>query len=245
MNCPKCNTANNESAKVCEWCGAPLTPTAPPPGGAADNSGIPEFARNIITPGLIARVKGILLSPVTEWPLIDAETTTANAIYMHYVAPLAAIGAIAGLIGRTVVGVDLGVVGTFRVPFVSGLVTTAVGYALTFAAVYVAALVIDGLAPTFGGQKDSLRALKIAAYSNTPGWLAGIVLVIPSLAIISVVAAAYGIYILYLGLPVLMRSPGDKAVGYTAAIVVSVIVVYLVIGAITASVMGSPTAGGI
>ncbi len=79
MNCPKCGTPNSDGAKFCASCGAAMSPAAPPPGGGAHGPGIPEFAKNIITPGLIARVKNIILTPVTEWPAIDAEASSALA----------------------------------------------------------------------------------------------------------------------------------------------------------------------
>ena len=96
MNCPKCATSNADGAKFCASCGAAMTPasTSPPPGGTAQGSGIPQFAKNIITPGLVARVKAIILTPAKEWPVIDAEISSTRAIYIQYVAPLAAIGAI-------------------------------------------------------------------------------------------------------------------------------------------------------
>jgi hypothetical protein len=205
--------------------------------------GVPEFARDIITPGLIARVKNIILTPLTEWPAIDAEASSSRAIYVQYVAPLAAIGAIAGFIGRSIVGISIPFLGTYRVPFVSGLVMALVMYALTFLSVFIVALLIDALAPTFGGQKDSLRALKVSAYSYTPVWVAAVFQIIPSLGIIGLLAGLYGIYLLYLGLPILMRSPKDKAIAYTAVLCICAIVLYAIIGAVSARVIGGAMPG--
>lgn len=153
-------------------------------------------------------------------------------------AVLAAIGAIAGFIGRSLIGISVPLFGTYRAPFVSGLISAAVMYALTFAAVFLVALIVDALAPTFGGQKDPLRALKVTAYSYTPAWIAAVFQIIPSLAWIGFIAGLYGIYLLYLGLPVLMRSPKDKAIGYTATVCVAAIVLWFVIAAIAGSIIG-------
>ena len=106
-------------------------------------------------------------------------------------------------------------------------------YALTFVGVFIVALIVDALAPTFGGHKDSLRALKVAAYSNTPGWIAGILQILPSLGILALIALLYGIYLFYLGLPVLMRCAKDKAVVYTAVVFVCTAIVYIVIGTLS------------
>jgi hypothetical protein len=92
----------------------------------------------------------------------------------------------------------------------------------------VEALVIDGLAPTFGGVKNFPNALKVAAYSSTAAWLAGIFQLIPPLSILGIVGL-YSIYLLWLGLPVLMKSPPDRATGYTAAVVVIMFVIMFIV----------------
>ena len=99
-------------------------------------------------------------------------------------------------------------------------------------AVFILALVIDGLAPSFGGQKDQVQALKVAAYAGTAGWVGGVFGLIPALGIISLLFALYGLYLLYLGLPVVMKAPQDKAIGYTVVVIIVYIVLFLIIGAV-------------
>jgi len=106
--------------------------------------------------------------------------------------------------------------------------------------VFIIALIIDALAPMFGGEKNQAQALKVAAYASTPSWVAGIVMILPMLGIISLLAALYGLYLLYLGLPLLMKAPREKAVGYTAVVVVVAIVVMMVIGGISGMFMPTP-----
>ena len=89
-------------------------------------------------------------------------------------------------------------------------------YVFALASIYLIASLIDALAPTFGAEKNKLQALKLAAYASTPAWVAGVLLVLPSLAALGLLAS---LYLLYLGLPVMMKAPPDKAVGYTAVIV--------------------------
>jgi hypothetical protein len=122
--------------------------------------------------------------------------------------------------------------GTFRMPFVAGLSMAIVSFVMALVGVFVIALVIDTLAPNFGGEKNQGQALKVAAYSFTPAWLAGVLNLIPMLGVLVLLASLYGLYLLYLGLPVLMKAPEDKAVPYTAVVVVCAIVVSLVIGAV-------------
>ncbi|HEV2085236.1 MAG TPA: Yip1 family protein [Gemmatimonadales bacterium] len=190
---------------------------------------------------LVDRVKRILLSPRTEWEVIDAEQTTPAALYTGYIAPLAAIGPIARLIGYTVFGIPLPLVGTYRVPFGSALSGAVTAYVLTLAGTYILALIVDALAPTFNGQRNQIQALKVAAYSSTAAWVAGIFTLIPWLGFLGI-AGLYSLYLLYLGLPVLMKAPREKALPYTAVVILAAIVLFMVVGVIAGRFTGIPHA---
>ena len=189
---------------------------------------------------LIERVKNILLQPKAEWETISAESTSTGELYQGYIMPLAAIGAVASIIGMSMVGISLPFGGTLRLPITSALAQGVTSYILTLVGVFIIALIIDALAPMFGGEKNQAQALKVAAYASTPSWVAGIVMILPMLGIISLLAALYGLYLLYLGLPLLMKAPREKAVGYTAVVVVVAIVVMMVIGGISGMFMPTP-----
>jgi hypothetical protein len=110
------------------------------------------------------------------------------------------------------------------------LVAAVVYYVLTFVVVYVAALIADALAPTFGAQKNQPNALKLVVYSMTPAWVAGVFSLIPHLAILILLGWLYGLYLLWLGVPALMKAPDEKSVPYTAAIAVCTVVINVVVG---------------
>lgn len=191
---------------------------------------------------LVDRVKNILVSPKSEWQRIDAEPATVAGIFTSYVLILAAIGPIAMLIGQQVFGV--GGFGFTWKPSIGYSVGTAVfTYLLAIVGVYIASLVIDALAPSFGGTKDPVKALKVAAYSSTAGWVAGIFGIIPMLGWLALIGSLYGLYLLYLGLPRLMRVAEDKAIGYTVVVIVVQIVLYFVfafiVGMLVASFFGA------
>ena len=191
--------------------------------------------------GIVQRAKDILLKPNETWPVIAAEPATAQSIYVPYVVVLAAIGPLAGFIGGQVFGFSfLGV--TYRPPLVDSLVSAVVSYGLALASVFLLALVIDALAPNFGGRKDPVQALKVAAYVGTAGWVGGIFGLIPALGVIGLLFALYGLYLLYLGLPVLMKAPEDKALGYTVVVILAAIVLFVIVGAVAAAV-ASPSIG--
>ena len=191
---------------------------------------------------LIERVKGILLSPKTEWEKIAAETTDVKSLYMGYAMILAAIPAICGFIGSTVIGVSLPIVGTIRTGVAAALVQLVLSYVLGLAVIYVVSLIVNALAPTFDGQKDPIQALKLVVYASTPVWLAGVFSLIPLLGVLGILAGLYGLYLLYIGLTPLMKNPQDKSIGYTALIIVCYIVLAIIMGVIVAAVAGTGAA---
>jgi hypothetical protein len=180
---------------------------------------------------LVDRVKRILLSPRTEWAVIDAEPTTVSQLYTRYVMPLAAIGPVARIIGYSVFGISVPFMGTYRVPLGSAITSGLVAYVLILATTYLLALIIDGLAPIFHGQRSPIQALKLSAYSSTAAWLAGIFELIPGVRVLNILGL-YSVYLLYLGLPVLMRAPREKAMAYSAVTVLAGLVLFLLTGII-------------
>lgn len=245
MECAKCGKPLESDAKFCAHCGtvvglspsphtpgtgfAPKPPATPP---------LPPSAGDPRVTGLIARVTGIILRPANEWPIIAGEATTASTIYTGYVAPLAAIGVVALFLGQVLIGMSVPLLGTVRTGLLSGLTSAIVMYVMAFVGVWVLSFIVDFLAPQFGGQRDPLRALKVVAYSYTPAWVAGVLHLVPSLGALVLLASLYGLYVMYLGLPVLMRSPQDKAIPYTAVVVVCAILVFFVLGALSMCVGG-------
>jgi hypothetical protein len=193
---------------------------------------------------LVERVKNICLTPNTEWPVIAGETATTGGLITGYVAPLAAIGAVAGFIGGSLVGRSLPFIGSYRVPIVAGLGAAVFTFVMAIVGILVLSFVINALAPTFGGEKDSSQAMKVAVYSYTPAWVAGILQIVPTLGVLGVLAGLYGLYLLYLGLPRLMKCRQDKAIGYTVVVVVCAIVLSVVITAVGALVVGAGALGG-
>ena len=175
---------------------------------------------------LIERVKAILLTPQTEWPVIAREPGEVSVLFTRYVAILALIPALAGFIGTSLVG--------RYVPFFSGLISAVFGYVMTFVVVYVVALIVNALAPTFDAQKNFPNALKLTVYSYTPGWLVGIFFLIPGLSFLSILGL-YGLYLMWLGLPPLMQAPRDKALPYAAAVVACAVILAIVLGAVQAA----------
>jgi hypothetical protein len=173
---------------------------------------------------LLERVKAIMLRPRTEWLVIEKEPGTLGGLLLRYVAILAAIPELAHLIGQSLIGAA-------HTPIASSLLRALIVYVVTFAMVYIIAGVIDLLAPRFGAQKNFPNAVKLSVYSHTPLWLAGIFLLIPGLNFL-LILGVYGFYLLWVGLPLLMRVKKEQALPYaifvTACALIPAVVLSLV-----------------
>jgi Yip1-like protein len=157
---------------------------------------------------IVARARAIVLTPQTEWSAVAREPPQTTLV-IRYIAVLALLPALSRFVGLSLTG--------GYVPVVAGLIGAAVGYALSFAVVYLVAFAVHALAPTFGGDKNFPDALKLAAYSYTPVWLAGVFLMVPGLSFLGVLGL-YGAYLMWSGLPVLTKSPPPRVLPYAATV---------------------------
>ena len=197
------------------------------------------------TEQLIARVRSILLTPKTEWPVIASEADTPAGLFTRYILILSAIPPVAGFLKHSLIGISAPFIGTVRIGIGAGLTAALVQYAFGLVAVYIVALIVNALAPTFGGQKDWMQALKTTAYAFTASWIASAFVIVPALGwLLALAGGVYAIYLLYLGLPATMRGPSDKAAGYTAVTVISTIVLSIVLGVVVNRISGITGMGG-
>ena len=179
--------------------------------------------------GIVDRVKNILLTPKTEWEVIAAEATPPKDLVTGYVLPLAAVAAVAGLISSAVIGTSI-LGATYRMPIVWSVVLAIYQLVMSVVSVFVLAFIIDALAPSFGAQKNFNQAIKVAAYCYTAAWVGAVFGIIPYLGwLIALLLTLYGLYLLYLGLPRLMKGPQEKSLGYTVVVVLCAIVVGVII----------------
>lgn len=193
-----------------------------------------------VDPALVARVKGILVQPNAEWLRINGEFATTKTLFTRYAMILAAIGPVAGFIGSLIFG-DASIIGA--------LVVALISYSLSLAAVFVLGILINALAPSFGSTVDQVQAMKVAVYASTAAWVAAIFDLIPVLSVLSLIGAIYSLVLLFIGLPMLMKTPEDKKVVYYVVVLIAGLVLYAIIGAairaVTLSVAASVGMAGL
>ncbi len=195
---------------------------------------------------IIDRVKNIFLTPKTEWPVIDQENDSISTVLTKYVLPLVLIGALAAFIGYGFVGYDMIIAKVKGIR--SGVyfgVSHLVAQIISF---YVASYVIDALAPSFGSTKNLGKSAQLVAYAGTPAYVAAMFMFLPSLGFISLIGL-YGIYLFYIGLPVVKNTPEDKRIGYMIVAALVIILVGMVIQwlahMVLNMVIGDPLAGAV
>jgi len=195
---------------------------------------------------IIDRIKNIILTPKTEWLVIDGENDTISSLLTKYVIPLLIIGAVAAFIGYGFIGIDAFFFKIKGIKWgawfaIRQLLSGVVGY-------FVATYVIDALAPSFSSEKNLNKSAQLVAYASTPSWIAAIFMILPALSILGLLGL-YGIYLFYIGLPVLKKTPEDKRVAYMiVAALVIIVVSYAaqwVIGMILNPIFGDPYANSV
>lgn len=180
-----------------------------------------------VDPALTARVKGILLQPASEWRVIDAEFATTKSLFTRYAMILAAIGPVATLIGS---------VAFSGASIVSALVLAIVSYGLSLAGVFILGLIINALASSFGSAPNQVQAMKLAVYAMTASWIAGVFNLIPALGALTIIGGIYSLVLLFLGLPILMKTPEDKKIVYYIVILIAGVVLAAVMSAVLAAI---------
>ena len=171
---------------------------------------------------LIDRVKNILLTPKTEWEVINGESATPQSLLMGYVLPLAVVAAAGSLLKGLLFG---GVYG-----FTYYIIGAVIAFVVQIVAFYISVYVIDMLAPSFASEKDLGKSAQLVAYSGTPSYIAALLSFIPFLSILIALAGwVYGIYLTYLGLGPLKKTPEDKKIVYMIIAFVIMIGVYVLL----------------
>lgn len=180
---------------------------------------------------ILSRAYGLLREPKKEWEQIRAEETTVPNILIGYVAPLAAIPPVCSLIGSYVF--EPAFAGDFGVALIRAVVTWVVSIALVF----FLGVLTNAVAENFDGDKNDLSAQKIAAYSLTPSFLSGVFSLWPPLWWLSLFALAAMVFLMYRGLPILMKAPPEQALPYAGTVTVATMVAGIVLFSIAAGVV--------
>jgi len=175
---------------------------------------------------VIARTKNLLLQPRAEWRRIDEEPAGIGRTVARTLLPLAAIPAVCSAIGLCLVGIRGGGAAV-TLPWSVGALQALALYLLAVVGLAVVAVITTLVAPTFGGRAERARGFKLAVHGATAALVGGVFLLVPPLAPLALLAALYSAYLVFTGLPVIMRCAPKRCVPYTAVVVLAGAVVGL------------------
>jgi len=192
---------------------------------------------------LVQRAININTQPKSEWAQIAAEPTDTGKLLLGYALPLALLPFVGTLLGGLLFAGVLG--------FTFVLVTAILGLLISLGVLFLMGIIAGALAPSFDGRNTNNDALKLLVYSSTPVWIAGFIGgLIPLVGFLLVlVAYGYAAYLLYLGCQTVLGVPQQKAIGYTAVVVIvwfllGAVIGGLIIGAVTLAIVGGAVATG-
>lgn len=180
---------------------------------------------------LPSRVKAMLLDPVGAWARIDEEDPPVSAVATGWLLPLASLGALAGLLGMWLFGTGgFGV--TVRYGFGTSLRFALQGLVVLLLMVSISAAIVSALAPVFGGIRSYRRAFALVSYGAAGALVGSFAAIVPMLSFVGLIGALYSLYLIFKGLPVIMKSAPGKSVPYLLVLFVASIVLSMVMGAI-------------
>jgi len=179
---------------------------------------------------IVQRVIAILTKPNEEWGKIKTEKTDMVSLFTKYAIILAAIPAIAGFLGWIIIGKSFGFGVTVRMPFGRGILFLIFTYIFSLVGVFILGFVIDLLADTFGASKNLDESVKIAVYSTTASWIAGILSIIPAIAPLGMLAGLYSLYLLFLGIKTVKAPSKEKEVPYFVVSLIAYIIIMVIMG---------------
>ncbi len=169
---------------------------------------------------IVDHLIGVFLHPVLEWEAIREEHETLGQAFVH-VASLAAIPVISGFLGTTQYGWEVGQGEPVKLTIESALIMSALYYLVLLGAVYSVGWMIHWMGRTFGALQPLSQCVVLAAYVPTPLFLVGFMQAYPSLwlnLLVGFPALAYSIFLLYIGLPIMMRIPPERGFLFASAV---------------------------
>jgi hypothetical protein len=170
---------------------------------------------------VLGHVWGLLFHPEEEWKNIRKENCTIGKCYCSHVLLLAAIPPLAGYIGTTQVGWRVVSREVQRLTPDSALWIAILSYLTILVAVFTVGKLIHWMGQTYGAKQTLPQCIALAAYTATPLFLIGIMLVYPLLwfnLLVGLPALAYTVYLLYTGVPIVMGIPKERGFLFSSAV---------------------------
>jgi hypothetical protein len=178
---------------------------------------------------------GILTHPHKEWARIREDSKSTLAHYLRYLIWIAAVPPLAWYYGATMIGWEVGDRVVKLTP-ASAAQIMALFYLAILASVAFLGYMIHWMARTYDARNDDIaHGVGVAAYMCAPMFLAGLTGLYPILwldIILGTAAAAYTLYLLYLGIPIVYDMSEERGFLFASATVaVGLVLMVALLGA--------------
>ncbi len=191
---------------------------------------------------VLNQVWGLFSEPQKEWEAIRDEPCTVTMCYLRHVLILAAIPAVSAYIGAVQVGWIVGSQETVRLTWTSALPIAVLFYLAMLAAVYVVGRLVYWMSQTYGAHTTLAQSVVLVAYTGTPLFLVGVVALYPMPwvnMLFVIVALMYTVYLLYTGVPVVMKITREQGFLFASAVLTVGMVTLVGMLAVTVILWGS------
>ncbi|BDM65055.1 YIP1 family protein [Shewanella sp. NFH-SH190041] len=186
---------------------------------------------------ILSHLKGLYTHPKQEWHTIEQNHETAHNSLTHILL-IALIPAICSYIANTQIGWNPGAGDLLYLTPASALYMSAGMYFGLIAGVFALAYLVYWMAKTFDASPSYTQAFELASYTATPLFMVGFSALYPELwfmMLVGLAGVSYSVYLLYTGVPILMKIPEEKGFIYASSVVTAGLV--LLVALMTGSVI--------
>ena len=194
---------------------------------------------------IINRGINVILKPKEVFNQIKTEQITKEQLII-YLGIFALPGLIGYIIGYGVVGISYSVYlahHSYKVPVAWAVGFGILYYIMTIIGIIIFGYIVNMLAPNFKSKQNLMQAMKLVVFSATPALLAGIFNIYPPIALLIFLASLYGLYLLYIGIPIFMETPNDQHIVYLVVSIIAYFVIIFIISWVVSAIMWAGLGG--
>jgi Yip1 domain len=187
---------------------------------------------------MIQHAFGLLVRPSAQWQTIADLPPSSFRTLLLYPCLLAILPAVAWYYGTSQVGWTVGDHGdTIKLTVASARQISILFYLGMVGCVAVIGYFIHWMSDTYGADSSLTKGIVITGLTSTPLFIAGLVGFYPLLwvdLLIGVAAVSWSVYLLYLGIPIVMKIPEERGFLFSSAVVgvALVMLICLMVGSV-------------
>lgn len=166
---------------------------------------------------------GFIFSPLKEWQKVTDLSPGFYSKALLYPFILAILPCIAWYYGTAVAGWSIaGSEDIVKLESHSAKMIIGAFYFTMIISIAVIGYSVHWMAKTYGAESSIAKGIAVSGFAATPLFLIGLVGFIPLLWLdlsLGIVAASWATYLLYKGIPIVMKIPEEQGFLYTSAII--------------------------